>query len=64
MNSTLKTISLAIIVIAAIVLILSYFNGWTNNNSVQFGSFGAMVVGLIGYIFFGKRCINQISDGE
>ena len=59
MNSKLKMLSLAIIVIAAIVLVLSYFMGWTNNNSVQFGSLALMIVGLIAYIIFGKRAISK-----
>jgi xanthine/uracil permease len=57
MNSKLKMLSLAIIVIAAIVLVLSYFMGWTNNNSVQFGALAAMIVGLIAYIIFGKKSL-------
>lgn len=59
MNSNLKALSLAIIVIAAVILILSYFLGWTNNNSVQFGSLALMIVGLIAYIIFGKRAISK-----
>ena len=52
-------LGLAIIVLAAIVLILSYFLGWTNNNAVQAGSFAAMVVGLIVYIVFGKKQLGE-----
>ena len=59
MNKSLKMVGLAIIVIAAIVLILSYFLGWTNNNSIQAGSLAALVVGLIVYIAFGKRQLNE-----
>jgi xanthine/uracil permease len=59
MNKSLKMLGLAIIVLAAIVLILSYFLGWTNNNSIQAGSLAAMVVGLIVYIAFGKRQLNE-----
>ena len=59
MNSNLKTLGLALIILAAIVLILSYFLGWINNNSVQFGSLFAMVVGLIVYIIFGKKCLDE-----
>ena len=59
MNSKLKMLSLAIIVIAAIVLVLSYFLKWTNYNFVQFGSLFAMVVGLIVYIIFGKKCLEE-----
>lgn len=59
MNKSLKMLGLAIIVLAAIVLILSYFLGWTNNNAVQAGSFAAMVVGLIVYIVFGKKQLGE-----
>lgn len=59
MNSIFKASGLALIILAAIVLVLSYFLGWTNNNSVQFGSLFAMVVGLIVYIIFGKKCLNE-----
>ena len=59
MNSKLKMLSLAIIVIAAIVLVLSYFMGWTNNNSVQFGALAAMIVGLVAYIIFGKKSLEE-----
>ncbi len=59
MNSNLKTLGLALIILAAIVLILSYFLGWINNNSVQFGSLSAMVVGLIVYIIFEKKCLDE-----
>jgi len=59
MNKSLKMLGLAIIVLAAIVLILSYFLGWTNNNAVQAGSFAAMVVGLIIYIIFGKKQLGE-----
>ena len=59
MNKSLKMLGLAIIVLAAIALILSYFLGWTNNNTVQAGSFAAMVVGLIIYIIFGKKQLGE-----
>ena len=59
MNSKLKMLSLAIIVIAAIILVLSYFMGWTNNNSVQFGALAAMIAGLVGYIFFSKKSLEE-----
>ena len=59
MNSYLKGLGVAIIVIAAIVLILSYFLGWTNNNTVQFASLAAMVVGLVVYIIFGKKSLAE-----
>ena len=59
MNSILKNSGIAIIILAAIVLLLSYFLTWTNYNAVQFGAFFAMVVGLIVYIIFGKKCLDE-----
>ena len=59
MNSILKNSGLALIVLAAIVLMLSYFLQWTNNNALQAGSLIAMVVGLVAYIIFGKRSMTE-----
>ena len=59
MNSILKKSEIALIILAAVVLVLSYFLKWTNYNFVQFGSLFAMVVGLIVYIIFGKKCLEE-----
>ena len=59
MNSILKNSGIALIVLAAIVLILSYFLKWTNTNAVQFGSLFAMIAGLIVYIIYGKKCLDE-----
>ena len=59
MNSNLKMLGLILIVLGAVVLMLSFSLGWTNNNSVQFGSLLTMIVGLIVYIIFGKKCISE-----
>ena len=55
MNGFLKNLGIILIVIAAIVLVLSHFLGWNNINAVQFGSFGAMIVGLVLYIWLNKK---------
>ena len=55
MGKKIQYSGLALIIIAAIVLIASYFNGWNNINAVNFGAFGAMIVGLIVYIYGGKK---------
>ena len=55
MNGLLKHLGIIIIVIAAIVMVLSHFLGWNNVNAVQFGSFGAMVVGLVLYVWLNKK---------
>ena len=59
MNSILKKSGIALIILAAVVLVLSYFLKWTNYNFVQFGSLFAMIVGLIVYIIFGKKCLDE-----
>ncbi len=55
MNGFLKNLGLILVVIAAIVLVLSYFMGWNNINGVQFGAFGAMIVGVVLYVILNKK---------
>ena len=55
MNGFLKNLGIIIIILAAIVLVLSHFMGWNNINAVQFGSFGAMIAGLVLYIWLNKK---------
>lgn len=55
MNGLLKNLGIIVIIIAAIVLVLSFFLGWNNTNAVQAGSMGAMVVGLVLYIWLNKK---------
>ena len=54
-NGLLKNLGIIIIVIAAVVLILSHLLVWNNVNAVQFGSMGAMIVGLILYVWLNKK---------
>lgn len=54
-NELLKYLGIILIVIASVVLILSHLLGWNNVNAVQFGSFAAMVVGLVLYIWMNKK---------
>lgn len=56
MKGFLKYLGIIFIVIASVILILSHILGWNNNNAVQFGSFGAMIVGLVLYILLNKKC--------
>lgn len=55
MNGLMKNLGIIIVVIAAIVLVLSHFMGWNNVNGVQFGSFAAMIVGVVLYIILNKK---------
>ena len=59
MGQKIQYAGLALIIIAAVVRIASYFCGWNNINAVNVGSFAAMVVGLIVYIVGGKRSLNE-----
>ncbi len=55
MNELLKYLGVIIIIIASIVLVLSHILGWNNVNAVQFGSFAAMIIGLVLYIWLNKK---------
>ena len=55
MNELMKNLGIIIIIIASIVLVLSHVCGWNNINAVQFGSFGAMIVGVVLYIWLNKK---------
>ncbi len=50
-----KYFGVLLIVLGAIILLTSYFMEWVDNNLVQFGAFGLMVVGLIAHIIIQKR---------
>ncbi len=55
MKSLLKNLGLILIAIGAIVLIVCFFLGDTNNNVILGGSFTTMIIGLIAYIVLNKR---------
>lgn len=55
MNDFLKNLGLILIVIASVVLVLSHVMGWNNINAVQFGSFGAIILGVVLYIWLNKK---------
>ena len=55
MNGLLKNLGLILIVIASLVLVLSHVMGWNNINAVQFGSFGAIILGVVLYIWLNKK---------
>ena len=55
----LKLLGLVLILIGAVVLGLSYFQGWSNSNTVTSGSLVGMIVGLIVYIFASRRCMDK-----
>ena len=55
MNGFLKNLGLILIVIASAELVLSHVMGWNNINAVQFGSFGAIILGVVLYIWLNKK---------
>ena len=55
MNGFLKNLGIILIVIAAIVLVLSHFLGWNNINAEQYGPFGAMILGVVLYIWLNQK---------
>ena len=55
MKGLLQHLGIIVIVLAAVLLILSHLLGWNNINAIQFGSFGAMIVGLVLYIWLNKK---------
>ncbi len=59
MGQKIQYTGLALIILGAIILILSYFLGWNNINAVNMGSFGGMIIGLIVYIIGGKKSLEE-----
>lgn len=46
-----------LMIIGAILLILSFFCGWNNNNAVLFGSIALIIAGIVVYIIMNKKNI-------
>ncbi len=55
----LKHLGLIIMLIAAVVLVLSYFQGWSNNNTITMSSLGSMILGLVLYVIGGKKSLEN-----
>ena len=55
----LKHLGLIIMLITAVVLVLSYFQGWSNNNTITMSSLGCMILGLVLYIIGGKKSLSN-----
>lgn len=50
-----KELGKLLMIIGAIILILSFFCGWNNNNGILFGSMGLIVAGIVVYIIMNKK---------
>ncbi len=59
MATKIKYAALFIILIGALILILSHFCGWNNINAVNVGAYAAMVAGLILYIIYAKKALEE-----
>lgn len=55
MKTFLQNLGIIMMIIGSIVLILSYFCGWSNNNSVLFTSIGLIIAGIVVYIILNKK---------
>ena len=56
----LKYVGIVVMLIAALVLVLSYFQGWSNDNTITMSSLGCMILGLILYVIGGKKSLENI----
>ncbi len=50
-----KYIGIALIVLGALVLLVSYFAEWVDYNPVQFSGLGLIIAGLITHIVITKK---------
>lgn len=50
----LKYLGIPVILLGSVLLVLSYFMDWTDNNLLQFGCLGLIIVGLIIHIAIQK----------
>ena len=50
-----KNIGILMIILGAIVLVISYFMQWVDNNIVQFSALALMILGLIAHIVITRR---------
>ena len=55
MSTIIKNLGLALILIGAVILLLSYFLNWVNNNAVSVAAIVTMIAGLLTYNFASKK---------
>lgn len=55
MKTFLQNLGIIMMIIGSIVLILSYFCGWSNNNGVLFTSIGLIIASIVVYIILNKK---------
>lgn len=55
MNEFKKYLGAILVIVAAIILILSFFLGGKNYNGVQIGAMVIMIAGILLHIYMGKK---------
>lgn len=50
-----KFLGILLIVLGAILLLVSYFNDWVDNNAVQLSGLGLITIGLVTHILLQKH---------
>ncbi|HIV83251.1 hypothetical protein [Marseilla massiliensis] len=50
MKNRLKDIGIALVTIGALLLVASYFAGWTDNNKVLLSGLGLIMAGIIMHV--------------
>ena len=55
----IQLIGFILIIIGAILISLSMTLAWNNYNFITFGSVALIIIGLITYVFAGKKGIND-----
>ena len=55
----LSYFGMALVLLGAAALVLYYFNGLINNNLIIWGTFAAMLVGIIVYVLASKKCLDK-----
>ncbi|MBQ0062214.1 MAG: hypothetical protein MJZ69_08995 [Bacteroidaceae bacterium] len=51
----MKHLGIALIIIAAIVLVASWFGGFSTTNAVTFGAYAVMIAGVVLHIMLNKK---------
>ena len=59
MAKKIQLLGIILIVIGAVLISLSMTMAWNNSNLISFGSVALVIIGIITYIYAGKK---EISD--
>ena len=59
MAKKIQLLGIILIVIGAIVISLSMTMAWNNSNLISFGSAGLTILGIITYVYAGKKAISD-----